>query len=280
MERINVSTLACFAWWIVLGLLLGWLASWWFSRPLKRAAADAIERADRLEAAAARPPVPVPVPVPQPPATAPANGVDHAAYRKRIAVLEDEIAALRAQGTAPAAASVAAAGVAAAAPHPTEVPAPLDAGIAELIQTVDTQRGEIAGHSDTLRERVARVAALGAELQQREGRIAAPAPPVPGPDIDTLAARAAGFAVRGADDLEIVEGIGPKIAELLRASGVTTFAELARTPRDRLRQILDGAGPHYRIADPSTWSEQAALASMNHWAELKALQDVLTAGKR
>jgi hypothetical protein len=35
-----------------------------------------------------------------------------------------------------------------------------------------------------------------------------------------------------------------------------------------------------RIADPSSWPERAALAADGRWAELRALQDRLVAGRR
>ena len=109
---------------------------------------------------------------------------------------------------------------------------------------------------------------------------AAPTPPASpvAPRIDLAAAAAAGFRLRSADDLTIVEGIGPKIAELLAARGIQTFAELAVTPVDRIAAILHEAGPHFRMAVPTTWPEQAKLAAHNRWTELKTLQDALDGG--
>lgn len=101
-----------------------------------------------------------------------------------------------------------------------------------------------------------------------------------GPAIDVQAAHAAGVMLKGPDDLEIVEGIGPKIAELLNQAGVHRFRELAQMTPAQIQPILDRAGPHFALANPSTWPEQAALAANNHWASLKALQDVLIAGLR
>jgi predicted flap endonuclease-1-like 5' DNA nuclease len=43
-----------------------------------------------------------------------------------------------------------------------------------------------------------------------------------------------GIASFRQDDLEAIEGIGPKIAELMRAAGIATFAQLAATPMDKL----------------------------------------------
>ena len=58
------------------------------------------------------------------------------------------------------------------------------------------------------------------------------------------------------DDLLIIEGIGPKINEALRAAGITTFAQLARTDEARLRQIMEGAGLRF-TPSITTWAKQA-----------------------
>jgi predicted flap endonuclease-1-like 5' DNA nuclease len=106
--------------------------------------------------------------------------------------------------------------------------------------------------------------------------------PVERPDaaIDLAAARAAGLNVKGADDLEIIEGIGPKIAALFHAKGITTFAQLSRTPTAQMQALLDEAGPNYRVSNPGTWGEQALLAAHNRWDALASLQGVLVAGVR
>ena len=96
--------------------------------------------------------------------------------------------------------------------------------------------------------------------------------------IDIAAAKAAGFALKNANDLTIVEGIGPKINELFHSNGIKTFAELANTSLPQMRAILDTGGSRFRIANPSTWAQQAALAAENKWAELKKLQDKLSGG--
>jgi predicted flap endonuclease-1-like 5' DNA nuclease len=98
--------------------------------------------------------------------------------------------------------------------------------------------------------------------------------------IDLAAAKSAGFALKGADDLEIIEGIGPKIAELLHAKGVKTFAQLAAMTPAQIQPMLDEAGPNFRLANPETWPDQADLAARNRWASLKAMQDGLLAGNR
>ncbi len=81
------------------------------------------------------------------------------------------------------------------------------------------------------------------------------------------------------DDHEVVEGIGPKIDEVLRQAEILTWLQLSETPAERIREILDAAGPQFRIADPTTWPQQAGLAHENKWEELAVLQAELTAGR-
>ena len=54
------------------------------------------------------------------------------------------------------------------------------------------------------------------------------------------------------DDLKIVEGVGPKIEELLHAAGIMTWSDLASAATEKVQAILDEAGPRYRIHDPAT----------------------------
>lgn len=81
------------------------------------------------------------------------------------------------------------------------------------------------------------------------------------------------------DDLKIVEGIGPKIEELLHAAGIVTFNDLATASVEKVQEVLDAAGPRYRMHDPATWAQQAQLAADGKWDELKVLQDRLNGGK-
>ena len=81
------------------------------------------------------------------------------------------------------------------------------------------------------------------------------------------------------DDLKIVEGIGPKIETLLKEGGISTWAEWAEASEDRLKEILDAAGPRYQIHDPSTWPAQSKFAAEGKWDELKEYQEVLIGGR-
>lgn len=83
------------------------------------------------------------------------------------------------------------------------------------------------------------------------------------------------------DDLKKVEGIGPKIASVLNAAGILTFAQLVDVSADHVREILEAEDPRLtRLADPTTWAEQAKLAAAGKWDELAALQDELKGGRR
>jgi predicted flap endonuclease-1-like 5' DNA nuclease len=81
------------------------------------------------------------------------------------------------------------------------------------------------------------------------------------------------------DDLKKVEGIGPKIEELCNQIGIWTFEALASTPVERLQEMLEAAGPRFRIAVPDTWPRQAELAASGKWDELKEYQDFLSGGR-
>ena len=83
-----------------------------------------------------------------------------------------------------------------------------------------------------------------------------------------------------ADDLKKIEGVGPKIADLLNADGIKTFADLAKAKQPKLQAILEAAGPRYKMHNPTTWPEQAKLAANGKWDELNKLQDELKGGKR
>jgi predicted flap endonuclease-1-like 5' DNA nuclease len=62
--------------------------------------------------------------------------------------------------------------------------------------------------------------------------------------------------VSAADDLLIIEGIGPKTNDALRAAGITTFAQLAASDEARLRSIMEGAGLKF-TPSIKTWAKQA-----------------------
>jgi predicted flap endonuclease-1-like 5' DNA nuclease len=82
------------------------------------------------------------------------------------------------------------------------------------------------------------------------------------------------------DDLIKIEGIGPAIARLLVDNGIYDLGDLAVTPVERLREILDAAGARFRMADPATWPEQASYGARGDWEGMYTLQARLKAGRR
>jgi len=82
-----------------------------------------------------------------------------------------------------------------------------------------------------------------------------------------------------ADDLTRIEGIGPKISELLKDAGFASFADLAAANPEKIREILAEAGGAFASHDPETWPKQAEMARDGKWDELKAWQDELDGGR-
>ncbi|MCC6724949.1 MAG: 30S ribosomal protein S6 [Saprospiraceae bacterium] len=81
------------------------------------------------------------------------------------------------------------------------------------------------------------------------------------------------------DNLKRIEGIGPKIAEVLKASGIDSFAKLAGMTPDQIKDMLNQAGDRFSFQDPATWPAQAQLAAQGEWDKLKKWQDELKGGK-
>jgi predicted flap endonuclease-1-like 5' DNA nuclease len=86
-------------------------------------------------------------------------------------------------------------------------------------------------------------------------------------------------ALFGTDNLQIIEGIGPKVAELLNANGIATWADLASKSPDEIKPILDAAGSAYKMMDPTSWPQQAKLAAEGQWSALIEYQKFLDGGK-
>jgi len=136
-------------------------------------------------------------------------------------------------------------------------------------------------------------AAVAAEVKHTDSELARDSVTPPGTDLNEIATpdeevsqsvatpidEAKVNAPADTDDLKKIEGIGPKIAGLLNEGGIFTFAQLADGDLEKVQQILDEAGPRYRMHSPATWAKQAALARDGKWEELDTLQDRLDGGK-
>jgi predicted flap endonuclease-1-like 5' DNA nuclease len=140
------------------------------------------------------------------------------------------------------------------------------AGMKEVQANLDACQAEAARHK--------------LEIERLSADLAAAQASAAGPALAVTETR--GLEVEAAlpDDLLIVEGIGPKISDLLNQNGIFTFAQLATTSVERLRAILDAGGSRFRIADPGTWPTQALLAREGYMDALKALQGTLRAGRK
>jgi large subunit ribosomal protein L21 len=82
----------------------------------------------------------------------------------------------------------------------------------------------------------------------------------------------------GKDDIELIEGIGPKIAKVLADNGIATFARLAETAPAAITAMLKAAGGRFSLASADTWPQQAALLRDGKLDEFKALTDALVGG--
>ncbi|WP_088317129.1 hypothetical protein [Kineosporia sp. R_H_3] len=99
----------------------------------------------------------------------------------------------------------------------------------------------------------------------------------PAPDLDA-GRRVLGVPVR-LDDLKLVEGVGPKIEQLLHADDIRTWHDLSQVGVDRLRRVLEDAGPRYQLHDPGTWPQQAGLLARGAWEEFRSLTESLKGGR-
>lgn len=72
------------------------------------------------------------------------------------------------------------------------------------------------------------------------------------------------------NDLKVIDGIGPKLESILNEAGITSYAGLAKTSEKKLAQILEAAGPRYKMHNPSDWKVQAKMAAADKLEDLAA----------
>ena len=96
----------------------------------------------------------------------------------------------------------------------------------------------------------------------------------------TAKAKVKGKKRDGSDDLELIEGVGPKIAGLLVDAGINTFDALSKASVESVQAVLDAGGSKFNMAKPETWAEQAALAAKGDWAAFDKLTEELVGGVR
>lgn len=82
------------------------------------------------------------------------------------------------------------------------------------------------------------------------------------------------------DDLTVIEGIGPKIAELFKKNKLESWDKVSNASIASLRETIEKVGPRHHIHDPSTWARQATMAKKGEWKRLKVYQDTLNRGRK
>ncbi|GHJ45592.1 hypothetical protein Cs7R123_29340 [Catellatospora sp. TT07R-123] len=97
-------------------------------------------------------------------------------------------------------------------------------------------------------------------------------------DIPVVAAVAVATEDSPADDIERIEGIGPKMKAALNNAGIRTYAQLAAADETALRTAIEDAGMNFA---PSivTWAAQAQLLADGDEAGFEDLTRRLVAGR-
>jgi predicted flap endonuclease-1-like 5' DNA nuclease len=116
----------------------------------------------------------------------------------------------------------------------------LEDGLRHELEAVQQKYGEAQAAVSQLQ---GQVAALSAERVQLDTRLS-----------DALALSQAVVQKRR-NDLEQIRGIGPVYEQKLFAAGIETFAQIAATPAERLREIIQPAS--WQRIDFEDWIEQA-----------------------
>jgi predicted flap endonuclease-1-like 5' DNA nuclease len=80
-------------------------------------------------------------------------------------------------------------------------------------------------------------------------------------------------------DFTVIEGVGPKIKQLLQKAGYKSFEDLSKAKVKDLRQILNNAGSRYQMHNPSQWAKQARFAAKDQWTKLNEFQATIKNGK-
>lgn len=75
------------------------------------------------------------------------------------------------------------------------------------------------------------------------------------------------------DNLKVIDGIGPKIAEILSEAGLGTYSAIADSSPEKIAEVLSEAGNRYKSHDPALWPEQAKIAATGDLDKLKEWQE-------
>jgi predicted flap endonuclease-1-like 5' DNA nuclease len=95
---------------------------------------------------------------------------------------------------------------------------------------------------------------------------------------DVQAEKDAVTAALKGDDFRIIEGMGLRITQLFHENGVKTFNQLASLDYDAMKGFLRANG--FKLANPTTWGDQAKLAAEGKMDELEIFKKSLSRGLR
>jgi F-type H+-transporting ATPase subunit gamma len=136
------------------------------------------------------------------------------------------------------------------------------------------------------------IKSVGAALKEKDGQPAdkpasAPASkpkastPPPSPAAEgALSPSGKPLQRNGQDNLQAIEGIGPKVEEALHKSGISSFAQIAQTEGAELERLVKEVH-QVRILKGAaqTWPKQAGFLVAGDMAGLQAYQDRLVGGR-
>jgi len=81
-----------------------------------------------------------------------------------------------------------------------------------------------------------------------------------------------------ADDLTLIEGIGPKVVKVLKKAGIASFDDLAHAKAADVQAALDAA--KLQMMNPEGWIDQAKLAAKGDWDAFEKLKGKLKGGRK
>lgn len=141
----------------------------------------------------------------------------------------------------------------------------VDVAPAESVPTTAAPEADATSSTEMNADNASAAPAAAVEPEAAEPEVTEPEAVEPEatqtPPADELADEtngAAPGATGSSSELLEIDGIGPKVADILTAAGFTTLAQLAAADVDQLRAVLAAAGPRYRSVNPSSWPEQAS----------------------
>ncbi|MDW8327772.1 MAG: helix-hairpin-helix domain-containing protein, partial [Anaerolineales bacterium] len=187
---------------------------------------------------------------------------------EQIARLEHELAQLRADYAALESRS-AIVGEASRDEKAEREVAELRARLANRVYALHRAEAELA----RLRAEVIEARSAVAEMEEEllTETVAAPTQVTPAMDVPATDAAAG-------DELILINGIGPVFQKRLKEAGITTFAQLAETPEERILEIVQAK--KWQAVDASFWKRQArefaAQKQKGAWSAAATIGDPLT----